>query len=103
VTNETKAPVQPSKRPKRKASVAAREAEAAGNGFVLVEQSGIELRIPIGGKVPIAAIDAFRAGDNYEGTKQLLGKEQWKLLSDAGITADDLDELGNKLLEHQGN
>lgn len=82
--------------------MAAREAEA-DDGFAHLEQCGIKLRIPIRGKTPIAAIDAFRAGDNFEGTKQLLGKEQWQLLSDAGMTAADLDELGKKLQAYSGN
>lgn len=79
----------------------AQEAEAE-DGFVTLEQRGIKLRIPVRGKVPIAAVDAFRAGDNYEGTKQMIGAEQWKLLSDAGLTMDDLDELGEKLNEVSG-
>jgi hypothetical protein len=89
-------------RPRTKPSVAAREAEA-DDGYVYLEQCGVKLRVPVGGKVTIAAIDAFRMGDNYEGTKRLLGEEQWQRLSDAGVTADDLDELGNKLKEARGN
>lgn len=89
-------------KPKKKPSVAAQEAEA-GDGFVTVEHRGITLKIPVRGKTPIAAIDAFRAGDNYEGTKQTLGDDQWKQLSDAGMTVDELDELGNKLEAAAGN
>jgi hypothetical protein len=94
----------PERKPKKKASpvVAAQEAEA-DDGFVTVELRGVALRIPVRGKVPIAAVDAFRAGDNYEGTKQMIGEEQWKRLSDAGFTMDDIDELGDKLNEATGN
>lgn len=89
--------------PKKKLSVAAREAEASDDGYVTLEQCGVTVRVPVRGKVPIAAVDAFRDGDNYEGTKQMLGAEQWKRLSDAGLTMDDLDELGKKLNEATGN
>lgn len=83
-------------------AVAARQAEAE-DGFLILEQCGVTVRVPTAGKVPVAAIDAFRNGDSYEGTKQMLGKEQWQLLSDAGMTGDDLAELGKKLDEAQGN
>ena len=86
----------------RKVAAAAREAEA-DDGFVNLEQCGVKLRIPVGKKVPVAAIDAFRDGDNYEGTKQMLGAKQWQALSDAGMNGDDLDELGAKLSEATGN
>lgn len=90
-------------KPKKKnLAVTPREAEAA-DGFVTIEHCGITLRIPVGGKIPITAVDAFRAGDNYEGTKLMIGEKQWKLLSDAGMTMDDLDELGKKLREASGN
>lgn len=92
----------PRKRAAAKVSVAAREAEA-DDGFVALEQCGVKLRIPVGKKVPISAIDAFRDGDNYEGTKQMLGAKQWQALSDAGMNGDDLDELGGKLSEATGN
>lgn len=92
----------PKGRPRKKTAAAAQEAEA-GDGFVNLEQCGVKLRIPIGKKVPIAAIDAFRDGDNYEGTRQMLGKDQWQALSDAGMNGEDLDELGAKLSEATGN
>lgn len=95
----------PAKRPPRKKaspSAVARQAEAE-DGYVTVEHRGMTLRLPIGGKVPLAAIDAFRDGDNYGGTKEMLGAEQWKLLRDAGMTMDDLDELGEKLEAASGN
>ena len=82
---------------------AAREAEANDDGYVELEQCGVKLRIPVGKKVPVAVIDAFREGDNYEGNKLLIGPEQWQALSDAGMNGDDLDELGAKLMEAKGN
>lgn len=101
--NVSRLPAPAAKPKKKKASVAAREAEAEDDGFITVEQRGVTLRIPVKGKLPIAAIDAFRVGDNYEGTKQMLGEEQWNRLRDAGITMDDLDEIGKKIREASGN
>lgn len=87
---------------KKKASVAAQEAEA-DDGFVTLEQCGVTLRIPVGGKTPLAAIDAYLVGDEYEGNKALLGEKQWAALCAAGATMDDLDEVGTKLKEASGN
>lgn len=98
----------PAKRaPQKRASkaapaAAAREAEAE-DGFVVVEHCGVDLRVPVRGKIPVAATDAFRAGDNYAGTKHMVGEEQWQKLSDAGMTMDGLDELGGKIREALGN
>lgn len=92
-------------KPKKKraaAREAAREAEA-GDGFVTIEQCGVTLRIPVGGKIPYAAIRRFREGDNLGGTEVLLGEEQCKALEDAGATMDDFDAIGAKLLESVGN
>lgn len=92
----------PPRKPKKKATVAAREAEAE-DGYVTIEHYGVTLRVPAGGKVPVAATDAFRVGDNYEGTKQIIGEKQWALLRDAGMTMDGLNELGAKLRDSWGN
>lgn len=89
-------------RKKPSPSAAARQ-EEADDGHVVIEHRGIELRVPVRGKRPVAAVDAFRAGDNYEGIKRTLGDEQWKLLSDAGLTLDDLDEIDEKLAAALGN
>lgn len=89
-------------RKKAPASTAARQAEAE-DGYVTIEQCGVSLRVPVGGKVTLAAIDLFREGDNYGGTKEMLGAEQWKRLCDAGATTDDLEELGDKLNGTSGN
>jgi len=92
----------PTPRRKVKASTAARQAEAE-DGFVIIEQCGVTLKIPVGGKLAVAAVDAFRDGDSYGGTKLMVGADQWKLLSDAGMTMDDLAELGEKLKDASGN
>jgi hypothetical protein len=90
-------------RKKKKSPVSAAQEGEAGNGFVTLELRGLSLTVPVRGKIPIAAVEAFRAGDNFEGTKQMIGAEQWKLLRDAGVTMDDLDELGRQLNEATGN
>lgn len=88
---------------KPKMSAAARKAEAE-DGFVIIEQCGVKLRVPVAaGKVPVAAIDKFRDGDNYGGVKALLGPDQWQKLSDAGMTIDDLNEIDGKIKEVSGN
>jgi hypothetical protein len=95
---------QPPRKAKKKASavVAAQQAEA-DDGFVTIELRGITLRVPVGGKVSLEAIDLFRDGDNYAGTRAMLGEEQWKRLKATGATAADLDELGLKLKDATGN
>lgn len=91
------------KRQPRKAAAEAQEAEATGDGHVELEHRGVKLRVPVGRKISLAAMDAFRAGDNYEGTKQMLGADQWQRLCDAGTTVEELDEIGERLNELQGN
>jgi hypothetical protein len=93
--------------PQRKASpsAVARQAEAE-DGYVNVEQCGVTLRIPIGGKVPAAVTDAaLEGGDlaNWKALKAWVGKEQWALLVDAGMTNDDVEELDGKLGQLLGN
>lgn len=100
MTEAAKAAAKPRK--KASPSAAAREAEAE-DGFISLEQCGVTVKIPLGGKVPVAAVDAFRAGDNYGGTRAMLGAEQWKLLSAAGATMDDIEELSEKLEASSGN
>lgn len=88
---------------KTKRSTAARKAEA-GDGYAVIKQCGVTLRIPVApGTVPVAAIDKFRDGDNFAGIKALLGKEQWQALCDAGMTVDDLNEIDGKVKEVAGN
>lgn len=96
-------PVPKKRQPRKRAAVAAAQEADATDGFATVEHRGFKLRVPVGKQLPVAAIDAFRAGDNYAGTKIMLGPEQWKKLSDAGMTLGELDELGKKLDEFSGN
>ncbi len=95
----------PARRPRKAAasspSEAARQAEAE-DGYVLVEQCGVTLKLPLKGNIKLAAIDLYRAGDNYGGTKAMIGEEQWARLLAAGATDGDLDELGNKLKAASG-
>lgn len=91
-------------RKKAPASVAARQAEAEDeDGFITIEQCGVELRLPLKGHIKLEAIDLFRAGDNYGGTMAMIGPDQWKRLRDAGATDGDLDEIANKLNGASGN
>lgn len=89
-------------KPTKKASVAAREAEAE-DGYVTVEQCGVELRFPVAGKIPLKAFIAFNEGDNIGGTKLLLGEEQWAAFLEKDPTLDDFEAIGNKLQEGSGN
>lgn len=91
-----------SPKPGKKASAAAREAEA-DDGYVTIEQCGVELKIPLKGRIPLAAIDLFYEGDNYGGTRKMIGEEQWNRLIEAGATDGDLDELTGKLKDGTGN
>ncbi|MBI3226631.1 MAG: adenylosuccinate synthase [Mycolicibacterium cosmeticum] len=85
----------------KKKSAAARKAEA--EGFVTIEQCGVSLKIPIGGKIPLAAYLAFEAEDELGGTKLLLGDEQWQAFLAANPTLDDFAEVGEKLQAAAGN
>lgn len=82
--------------------MAAREAEA-DDGFVTIEQCGVTLKIPVGGKVPYLAKRAFLDGDEDLGTELLLGEEQWAALMAKNPTIDEMNELGPKLEEASGN
>lgn len=93
---------EPDRKPKKKAAAAAREAEA-DDGFAVVEQCGVTLRIPVGGKMPVKAYIAFRDGDEIGGSELLLGPKQWQQLMDADPTLDDMNEIGAKLQALLGN
>lgn len=80
----------------------ARQAEAE-DGFVIVEQCGMALNIPIGGKVPLEAFIAFKAGDEIGGTELLLGEEQWAEFLKRKPTLDDFNDIGRALNEAAGN
>jgi hypothetical protein len=85
----------------KKKTADARKAEA--DGFIVIEQCGVELTIPLGGKVPLAAYMAFKDGDEMLGTKLLVGDEQWSAFMDTNPTVDDFAEIGKKLTEVLGN
>jgi len=86
----------------KKSSVEAREAEA-DDGYVTVKQCGVELKIPVAGKIPLKAFMAFNEGDNIEGTKLLLGVEQWNAFLEKNPTLDDFEAIGNQLQDASGN
>lgn len=88
--------------PSVSAVVAAQRAEVEDD-IVTLEHCGVTLRIPIGGKTPIAAIDFYLVGDEYRGNKALLGEDQWNALVAAGATMDNIDEIGDKIKEAVGN
>ncbi|QFG10033.1 tail assembly chaperone [Mycobacterium phage IdentityCrisis] len=86
---------------KAKKSAEARQAEA--DGFVTIEQCGVTLQIPVGGKVPLKAYMAFKNGDEIAGTELLLGPEQWASFLEKDPTVDDFAAIGEKLEELVGN
>jgi hypothetical protein len=87
---------------KKKGSAAAQEAEA-GDGYVTIEQCGVTLRIPLGGKMPYKSLRAFQSGDEELGTELLLGEKQWAALMAKNPTIDDMNEIGTKIQESVGN
>lgn len=91
---------QPKDRPKKK-SADARKAEA--DGFAVIKQRGIELRIPLGENVPLSAYMAFKDGDEMRGTELLLGAEQWSAFMATDPTVGDFAEIGRKLTDILGN
>jgi hypothetical protein len=90
----------PKDHPKKK-SVEARKAEA--DGFVVIEQCGIELTIPLGRNVPLDAYEAFSEGNDMLGTKLLVGEEQWAAFRAAKPTVGDFADIGQKLTDLLGN
>lgn len=97
------APKQPQDHNPKK-SAAARKAEAAADdGYVTVEQCGVKLRIPIGGETPLEAAIAFADGDDFAGTRLLLGEKQWQAFLAKKPTVTDYNEIGTKLQEATGN
>ncbi|WP_292980972.1 adenylosuccinate synthase [Mycobacterium sp.] len=92
----------PKKTPAQKAAVKALQAEAE-DGYVTVEQCGVVLRIPVAGKIPLAAVIEFEQDNNLRGTELLLGEEQWKAFLAANPTLDDFEAMGKQLEELTGN
>lgn len=96
------------KKPKKKPSVEAREAEAKDDGYVTVEHCGITLRVGVGDKMPAGVVDAYIDGDatpdtNWRALREWVGDEQWSKLKAAGMTRGDVMELDRKLGELSGN
>lgn len=86
----------------KKAETAVRAAEAS-DGYLDVTQCGVKLRIPVRGKVPLAAYIEFEKGNEIEGTELLLGPEQWTKFMAAKPTVDDFNEIGTQLEALAGN
>ena len=85
--------------PKKK--IDARQAEA--DGFIIIEQCGIELTVPLGRKVPLKAYAAFKEGHDLLGTEILVGEEQWAAFMATDPTVGDFEEIGKKLTDALGN
>lgn len=83
-------------------STAAREAEAS-DGFVIIEQCGLKLKLPILGKVPLDAYIALKNGDELKGTELLMGPDQWAAFLEKKPTVGDFAAIGDKLQELAGN
>jgi hypothetical protein len=106
----------PEPKPKKKVppSGAARKAEA-DDGYVTVEQCGVELRIPVGDRVPFAATLRFMGlnddlspladneNANLLGTRLLLGPEQWAAFLAKKPSVSDFNAIGEQLQELSGN
>lgn len=92
-------PPKPKDPPKKK--VDARQAEA--DGFIIIEQCGIELTVPLGRKVPLKAYAAFKEGHDLLGTEILVGEEQWAAFMATDPTVGDFEEIGKKLTDALGN
>lgn len=94
---------QPRKTAQQKRNEAAVRAAEANDGYLDVVSCGVPLRVPVGGKVPLAAYMEFEKGNELEGTEILLGPEQWKAFMAANPTIDDFGEIGAQLEAIAGN
>lgn len=102
---------------KPKKSAKARKAEA--DGFAIIKQCGVTLRIPLGENIPLSVIEVLDSpipqyedekAQEAEGrrrelavTKELLGPDQWAAFSAARPTVRDYAELGDKIGALKGN
>lgn len=86
----------------KRAEAAVRAAEA-NDGYLDVVSCGVPLRVPVGGKVPLAAYMEFEKGNELAGTEILLGPDQWKAFMAANPTIDDFAEIGAQLEAIAGN
>ena len=103
-------------------SAAARKAEA--DGFVLIEQCGVKLKLPTGGNMPLDAVLLFQCDEetlreygvddadaddvkqakiNLAATKLMLGPEQWAEFRKKRPTIDDFNAIGEQLEALSGN
>ena len=86
----------------KKKSKRAREAEANG-GFIELTVAGVDLRVPVNGKLPVKAAVAYNNGDEFGGTEIMLGEDQWNSFLDANPTLDDYNELSDAVKDASGN
>lgn len=98
----------------KKAAAAVRQAEA-NDGYVTVVQCGIDLRLPVGDKVPFDATLRFMGlnddltplGENENadllGTMLWLGPEQWKAFLAKKPSVGDFNAIGDQLRALSGN
>lgn len=84
---------------KRKKAV---HAEAV-DGYLSITVAGVDLRIPIKGKMPVKAAIKFSRGDEFGGSEELMGTEQWERFLDADPTVDDYNVLSEAIKEATGN
>jgi hypothetical protein len=92
--------VEPAPEPKKHAT--GREAEA-GDGYVTVEQCGLQLRIPVGVKIPEEALDLASRGRGRESLLLMIGKKQLKQLRRIPWSVEDMTELDGKIKKASGN
>ncbi len=88
-------------KPKKKRKKAA-HAEAV-DGYLSLTVAGVDLKVPIKGKMPVKSAIAFANGDEFGGTSELLGLEQWERFLDVNPTLDDYRELSEAIAEAVGN
>jgi len=98
----------PKGRKPKKDAVTAQDAQIAEaeDGYVTIEHIGVTLRLPVGDNVPAGVVDAVIEGGtlaNWKALQAWVGKEQWALLIDAGMTKRGVKELDAKFGELAGN
>lgn len=84
--------------------MAAREAEAAGDEYTTIEHCGVKLRIPT--FMPSAVLDILMDGGrwaNRRALREIVGRQQWQLLVDAGMKSTDEPALDAKVSDLLGN
>ena len=76
----------------------------AVDGFLSITVAGVDLRIPIKGKMPVKAAIKYSHGDEFGGSQEgLLGTAQWEAFLDADPTVDDYNILSEAIKEATGN